>query len=209
MDASLNPTVWTPLLSAFGFSGMNALQMVMLVLAVVALAVLLLSTRGKLRARQQTPASTVRERYAELSGETSTRRDLEAVMLELDNLSRRVHGQLDTKFVKLETVIRDADERIERLTQLLQMAKSAPVCDVLIGAGTTGEPYSSVGSDLRENPHAAVYRMADAGETARAIAEAVDKPLGEIELILALRESASTAADAHRLSGSSTSPTQH
>ena len=98
--------------AASGVLAMSTSQIVMLALAVAGLTILMLSTHRKVRDRHQQPRSTARQRYAELERGTKAKRDIEAVMLELDQLSRQVHGRLDTKYAKLEAVIRDADRRI-------------------------------------------------------------------------------------------------
>ena len=151
---------------------MSTSQIIMLAAAVVGLTILMLSTRRKLRDHQQQTHPTARERFTELEREVKTTRNVEEVMLELDQLSRQIHGRLDTKFAKLETAIRDADQRIARLGQ---------------SPGTpAGEPPTAAPA-AREKRRRQVYEMADAGNDAMAIADALQLPLGEVELILNVR----------------------
>lgn len=46
-------------------------------------------------------------------------------MIALEEFARRVNAQFDTKFAKLEAVVRDADERITRLEALLTRVEQA------------------------------------------------------------------------------------
>lgn len=87
-------------------------------------------TRSK-RSAQQSIEPT-RERFAKLKVEKAATRDLEDAMYELDQLSRQVHGRLDTKFAKLEMVIRDADERIDKLSRLVRSAAGTQTLDVTL-----------------------------------------------------------------------------
>jgi hypothetical protein len=193
--------------TAFRLSGMSAVQIAMLALAVACLTMLMLSTRRKLRERQVQPQGTARQRYAELEQKAKAKRDLEEVMLELDELSRQVHGRLDTKFAKLEAVIRDADRRIDQLTRLLRASSGGPACDITLRPEDPMEQAPEPAS--KDDPHAAIHRLADAGWTAPQIADETGKPVGEIELILALRRTKREAEGASGLVRSGPSDREH
>ena len=152
-------------------------QMVMLVLAIGGLTLVMLSTRRRIRESQRSSRTSSRREQ-----EARATRDIEQVMLELDQLSRQVHGRLDTKLAKLEAVIRDADQRIDRLSRL-NRADSGPALEITLDQEDPRCP-SSVEPD---NRHVAIYRLADAGKSAAQIAQDVGQHVGEIELILALR----------------------
>ena len=198
MVASLLFRLMTPAPGVVEVAGMSTSQIVMLVLAVAGLTILMLSTRRRVREHQQQPRSTARARYAELERKASAKRDIEEVMLELDQLSRQVHGQLDTKFAKLEAVIRDADQRIDRLSRLLQTASARPTCDLTLGVEDPHTPPTAPDLIPEDQPHTTIYRLADAGVPAPEIATKIDRPVGEVELILALRR---TRAQPERASG--------
>ena len=131
-------------------------------------------------------------------------------------------GQLDTRFAKLQEVIRQADERIAQMASLAgppndtsadnpgdfvagrpaggRRDDPARVRDHLgadRGASSTAPPEASLDPTARRQVEAAavVYRLADDGLDAQAIAERVGRPCGEVELMLALRrvKSQSTA----------------
>ncbi len=174
-------------------------QFLMLAGAILALTFVMISTRRRIRATRADQGPSARETYRRLSQETETKRDLEAVMLELDQLSRQTMGRLDTKFAKLEAVIRDADERIATLTRLLRDPGNDPPLDLTVAdeepasvRKTPAEPNTSV-----EPRHAAVYQLADAGLSALDIARELDRTTGEIELILSLRRTRQTVTSTY------------
>lgn len=51
--------------------------------------------------------------------------DLETLVAELDQLTRKMQGSLDTSVARLENVIRDADARIDELTRLVRAAQDS------------------------------------------------------------------------------------
>ena len=187
---------------------MTTLQIIMLILAVAGLTVIMLSTRRKVRSRSAGPAESVRETYREMSRRADTQRTeheaarqtVEEIMIELDALSRQIHSRIDTKFAKLEAVIRAADERIERLSRVVRESRGEPSCEVTIAdevdpiaeMPTTSPAKAS--DPRRTTAHQAVYRLADAGRSCGEIADTLGKPKGEVELILALRRAKDTPA---------------
>ena len=174
-------------LAAGVFEGTTASQMVMLAVGVVGLLVLLGSTRRRVRRSQRSSDVSVRERYADLQHEASSSRDVETVMRELDQLSRQIHGRLDTKLAKLEAVIRDADERIDRLSRMARAGNGAGAVDVTLDPE---DPPAATprGSESEDSPHASVYQLADGGRSSIEIAETLGRATGEVELILSLRK---------------------
>ncbi|UCC30386.1 MAG: hypothetical protein JSU86_19570 [Phycisphaerales bacterium] len=166
--------------------GIDALQMVMLALAVGALAIVLLSTRRRIRESQRLSPTAARRRYAELQEEVKVSRNLEQVMLELDQLSRQIHGRIDTKLARLEAVIRDADERIDRLSRLIRTTKGESAQEFTLDREGPDEAHSAQ-SDIVDDRHAPIYELADSGKSPVEIARQVGKTTGEVELILALK----------------------
>ena len=138
------------------------------------------------RSIQRTPQSA-RDNYASMAAESHARRDVEHVLLELDEVARQIHGRIDTKFAKLESIIRDADERIDRLSRLVSSADGKPSVDVTLDQEvTTDPPETAAGSE--PNSNSVIYSLADGGMPAVQIAEQVGRTTGEIELIIALRK---------------------
>lgn len=174
-------------------------QFLMLAGAILALTLVMISTRRRIRASRADVGPSARETYRRLSHEAETKRDLEAVMLELDQLARQTMGRLDTKFAKLEAVVRDADQRIATLTRLLREPGNDPPLDLTVAdEATPGAGQGPAASRASVEPrHAAVYQLADTGMSAIDIARELDRTGGEIELILSLRRTRQTVASTY------------
>jgi hypothetical protein len=117
------------------------------------------------------------------SDEKEIRTNLEKLLVNLQELARQINGHIDTRFCKLEVLIKQADERIRRLEELGggKKASDEPVAQ--------DEP---VQKPEPVNPeHEVIYKLADTGKGAVEIAQAVNKPPGEVELILSLRRTGS------------------
>ncbi len=125
---------------------------------------------------------------------------MDKLLIRLEEYSRDVNGQLDTKFVRLEQVIQDADVRIsrlgavieehdKRLTRLVQTrrrirTRSEPDAEKAPDSSAVAPPSDGNSGDPR---YKNVYDLADAGSSSVDIAERLGMPAGEIELILNLR----------------------
>ena len=164
----------------------SSTQTVLLALLGAVLTILMIGTRNRVRSSMQAPRQTARKRWNEANDRRQSLREVEDVMVELDQVARQVHGQMDTRFAKLETIIRDADARIAKLERLLQAADGAPTLDVTLEEARPDEPDPAV--VMETGPHADVYRLADARMSEIEIAQETGKTTGEIELILALRK---------------------
>ena len=126
-------------------------------------------------------------------------------MLELDELSRQIHGRLDLKLARLEALIRDADARIERLTTSNRTGEARSTFEVTVGAEVDQVP--TPGDTER---HAEIHRLADRGLSAIEIAESVGKAPGVVELVLALRKTSDDrASNASSLELSTTEPSEN
>ncbi len=174
-------------------------------LVVVATTLVIAATRRRIRRSQADRVDSVQRRSADLHRSSQTTRDVEQVMIELDRLARDIHGRIDTRFAKLERVIRDADERIDQLARLLREAEGGPALDITVGdAPHTPAPLldseapsprvSASTSDKTTAASAAVrtiHQLADEGKPAVQIAATIGRPIGEVELILSLRRAKS------------------
>lgn len=154
------------------FSGRT---LVPLLFAIIAVVFLLSSVRRRLRQRQQEPDRESAQREPpHANPKQRLRRDLENLIVELQELSREISAQIDTRFAKLEAAMRDADRRIAVLNRLARQL-----------AEHKGErPPEPEDHDAR---HAVVYELADAGLSPVEIAKDLGKTPGEVELILKLR----------------------
>lgn len=199
-------------------------------LVILALTLFIIVMFNISRRRRQNDGSPKQYRR-EIDGATrqsaAMRKDLEALIVELNELARVVNGQIETRFAKLEHSIKDADERIRTLRQLLEQAASLPTghadsnvgVDFVVGDETHGSAIEkavisanraassftatdpgSIDDTPKETAvdslHRRVYALSDAGQTALEIAEAMDRAVGEIELILHLRRRAAASQTA-------------
>ncbi len=178
--------------SRMGREGISAPQAILLILAFIGLAAVLISILSRHRRK-----SGSRERIGREGSPfvvESVHRDVEELMTRLDDLARQVHGRLDARLDRLERAIRDADQCVESLSRLARQADGRPAVDVTLPEVPPSQPEPP--SDLEElSPHSAVYRLADLGLPAPAIAKETGRPTGEIELILSLRRVRVTAGD--------------
>lgn len=174
------------ILAAPGVGAVSVGQLVILVAAVVGLTILMRATARRVRASKQVSATPPKERYAEYQEASRAVRSVGQVMLELDQLSREVHGRLDTKLVRLETVIRDADERIERLSRLTEVGEARPRLEITLDEESPQAPENP-GGGTRDSRHGRIFELADGGLTTVEVAREVGQTPGEIELILSLR----------------------
>jgi hypothetical protein len=122
-----------------------------------------------------------------LSQQRSVERQMQNVLVELAEMSRQISAQLDTRAAKLESLIREADQKLAALRQAMGQPGSS-------GAAASPEQLPTVSPPPPAQPQSAadpqtleVYTLADQGRTAREIAQQLNRPSGEIELILALR----------------------
>jgi hypothetical protein len=118
--------------------------------------------------------------YASLSRQRAVERDMQHVLVELSEMARQISGQLDTRAAKLEALIKEADEKIAVLKCAAPASPQTHMSPSLESDSQSVPPIS--------NPrHDEVYALADAGRSPREISEDLNRPSGEIELILALR----------------------
>ena len=170
-------------------AGVSLTQIVLLALAIISLTMLMLSTRRRLMKNRRMPQTSIRERYAELHEKNEAARGMEQAMLQLDQLSRQIHGRLDTKLARIEGLIRDADKRIDALSRLTPAPDGVRKLEITLDEERPRDDHVPPG----DGRHAAIHRLADQGLEPVDIAERTGKTTGEIELILALRKTISNA----------------
>jgi hypothetical protein len=185
-------------------------------LAFLGVAILLIQLRRH-QFRSTTARDLTREQLARLRDQKGVQEAMDQLLLQLEELSRRINAQADTKFLKLETVVRDADDRIARLERLLGRGEPAPSRPAesrdaqgarpTSDARPTRSPPTRVEQVKGEKPATPsspldlgttdtppdprierVHRLADAGRQPIKIAEELSMPLGEVEFILNLRD---------------------
>lgn len=131
--------------------------------------------------------------------------------VEFHEMAREATAKLDNKIRILEHLIRDADARIARLQSVgewldrsaqLELDSSAasggsafPPPDAEFSESRANEAQGATsttalrsgGGALISQPYGEIYALADAGQSSVKIASRLNRPVGEIELILGLR----------------------
>lgn len=151
-----------------------------------------LMLRTKLRNRKKDPLARAPGAPG-LSLQRDFERQMNDLLVELAEMARQISAQLDTRAARLETLIREADEKIARLEQSSASRPSAPVHPSVptdyMRLATSGEtPAEPPPDPYSPDPrHGEIYALADQGQKTDAIAARLGRPKGEVELILALR----------------------
>ncbi len=157
---------------------------------------LLLRLRKKMRAGNQ--RVTARENLERYKAKTEVRDDLSRVMVEVEQMARRVAAQLDAKTIAVEKLLAEADERIARLEALQHTTPTgappdippAPQADTMPPAKTPARATPAADSSPTtpaDELSAKVYALADDGLNPSDIARKLQEHIGKVELILALR----------------------
>lgn len=175
-------------------AGRDALLLVGLVLATVGLLRMgYLRRRRSQQAGRLSPEEMV-ERNRQMRGMQG---DLEQLMSEIEQLSRRFAAQLDAKSRRIERLLEKADHRIQGLLDLedSQRQRTTPAPDAAADARSANrarnpQPQPAAiddDVDVLDPLAEKVYQLADQGREPQQIARELDEHIGKIELILALR----------------------
>ena len=180
----------TPLAEGvFSFASTDPTQWVVLVLGVLATMYLILRARSR---KKPDPLKSTGVQLS-LAQQRQVERDLQRLMVELLDTARQITGQVELRSRKLEVLIADADQRIERLRiaespAAAQSPGAPPPAAPISPNEAAATPPEPANIELPPDPrHAEVYALADEGSTTFEIARRLNRPNGEIELILALR----------------------
>jgi len=184
----------TAAIPVLAFGGISTQQYALIAALVLALFVLFRIGR---QPRQGSPKAYRREIDAATARTTATKKDMEQLMIQLDELARTINSQIDTKFARLEHSIREADRRIAALRILLDAARSAgaslghaellPACKEADATTANAAPENGASPGSRNQR---IYELADKGLNSVDIARQLDEYVGEVDLILNLRAAA-------------------
>lgn len=182
--------VWRSLILVADSEGGGQNAMVVLLLVVGVSLMVLVLTRRRIAQRQSGSASSRRaDTGRSFVGRDASRRQLEKSMqellIELEELSREINSQVDTRLRALNLLVQEADEKIRELRRLQGLDAEG------------GGPERHLPPPKRE-PHpeetseryARVYALAERGHSVVEIAREMEMMTGEVELILALRRTA-------------------
>ena len=121
-----------------------------------------------------------------LAGQREVEKQMTELLVELERMARQMTAQLDTRAAKLELLIKEADAKIAELRQAGQVGGPMPQWK---------EPTPPLALQPAPDPrHIQVYELADEGLDGRQIARQLNRPVGEVELILALRQQETAGA---------------
>lgn len=203
-------------------SGYSNAQWLIIIACIVVITLLLLRSQRR-RAMGSSPKQYRREIDSATNQSAAIKRDMERLLVELNELARQINAQIDTKFAKLERSIADADRRITALRILINEAggdsrSSDPIPSPLavsdnksnppihpessespIGVSPTAAPSASLDWTVddagvsnsatdKDATHRRIYALADQGREPVEIARALQQSVGEVELILKLRQ---------------------
>ncbi|MBW3597074.1 MAG: hypothetical protein KY475_07340 [Planctomycetes bacterium] len=147
--------------------------------------------------RQET-ASRSSYKVAEKPPSIRLQEDAARCQVALYDLARDLQGELESKARVLQILVAQARteaERLERLLEEFDVAANLPSAAASDPLGEdVGFPFAG-GSPRPSPPERSttperaeeVYRRADAGESAAAIADSLARPLADVELLLSLR----------------------
>ncbi|MFI4897733.1 MAG: hypothetical protein ACIARR_07900 [Phycisphaerales bacterium JB059] len=138
-------------------------------------------------------SGTPKERIERIRAEASARPPAETFQADAEELTRRLAAILDNKAARLELLIEEADERLARLDRA-SIGASVSVRPVEPDAGAfrtsapEPAPVAPAPQHAASDPtHRQIYELADAGLGPVEIAQRLDQPIGQVELILNLR----------------------
>lgn len=161
---------------------------------VLILASVMMSIRKRRKRAENT--ITAREQLEQSRQTKAMRGDLDQLMVELEQLTRRFSAQLDAKSIHMEKLLDAADQRIAQLKafQADQSAAGTTSPSAAIEAASApkqaappqeAEPATAAEDALSKS----VFELADQGLSPMQIARELDEHVGKIELMLALRAS--------------------
>ena len=137
----------------------------LLVLGVVLVTTSLLMVYRKRRAKTA-KLPTSRENVERMRQQRGIRGDLEGLMVEIEQLSRRLSAQLDAKSIQLERLIDESDRRIAELRDLNARTaadETQPFTDFTTGTQATNNQSPHTPPDSDDPLVRSVHSLADQG----------------------------------------------
>lgn len=138
-----------------GFTDNFDKGMLSLLMMLSAIAIMLILMRRH-QFRSATRRDVSREQIARLRDQRNLQQSMDELLLQIEEMSRQVSAQLDTKYAKLELVIRDADERIARLENLLGRRETAAAPVAAAPSGTMDSTRAANVSRAREKTRSVI-----------------------------------------------------
>jgi hypothetical protein len=177
-----------------GTGGNSVLAGLMMAAGVLIITVVMVLRLWKARRRNAARAATPIADRAGLTPRAAARdgaERMEAVMVEMQELTRVCAAQVENRVARLEMLLREADERIALLSAALGEVPHTPARNGAPGpaSGAAAKPAPVVrpiiGADELSQR---VYALADTGMAPGDVARELGEHTGKVELILALRQ---------------------
>ncbi len=169
-----------------GNSALAGLLMATGVLIITVVMVLRLWKRRRMSAARS--AVPIGERVGITAANPMTPRQgtdrMEAVMSEMQELTRLCAAQVENRVARLEMLLREADARIAQL-EALTGAEAPAAPEFRVAPRVSAPSAPKIGSDELSQR---VYELADSGLTPASVARELGEHTGKVELILALRQ---------------------
>jgi hypothetical protein len=115
-----------------------------------------------------------------LAQQRAVERDMSNLLVEYEQMIRKMTAHLDTRAAKLEILLKEADEKLAELASANGRAPSKR-------ADEQADPSPAAADSEPDKRYAEIYKLADKGQSAKEIAKSINCPRGEVDLILALR----------------------
>lgn len=180
------------LVSTIQFSKGDSTQLV--VLAVGILATLYLVMRGRAKGKRNDPLDRKPMPFG-VSQQRQIERDISNLMVEMLQTAQQMTAQLDTRAMRLEVLMKEADGKLAALKAATAARPAVAEAEENQNISKIPQPPAKapVVAEKPETPpdprHGDVYALADQGRSPVEIAHHLNRPNGEVELILALRPS--------------------
>ncbi len=123
----------------------------LLLLAAMCAAMLSVALWRRSHQRAATARELTREQLARLRDQQQIRKSMEELLLQLDEVSRRINTQIEEKMARLETLLHEADQRLAQLHA--GDAPPRPVAATSARARVSGMPRPQVAATAT-GPHA-------------------------------------------------------
>jgi ABC-type transporter Mla subunit MlaD len=156
--------------------------------ALGAITILYVVFRPMLRARKKDPLEKLPS--LNLSTQRTVEREMQNLLVEMSAMARQITAQLDTRSAKLQALIDEADRKIQQIKQADagNVRPTATEDDIpIFSPPPDSQPPLEPAADSAADRYAEIHSLADQGRSPREIAQVLDRPVGEVELILALR----------------------
>lgn len=121
-----------------------------------------------------------------LQQQKALERDMQSVVVELSEMTRQMMAQLETRAAKLELLMQDADAKLARLDAARGENPNVEI-PIDLPVASSKPPGLRLVKDDMEDRWAEVYMLADQGMSTSQIAGKLNRPEGEIDLILHIR----------------------